>query len=177
MNAASTEDAGGSPARGAIPETIASRPARTAVPAHRREVVDDLAAGASAGPRVGPVATDRTSARRPEVAVFVVDLDRPGVTRLPGFEALGMRGSASGRLHLDGVVVPVTGWSPGVPRTEPTRAGRRRRLVRPRNGRGVPRDRGGRPPRRRPLGGRPAAGRRIDGGRRPADGPGPDRPA
>ena len=38
--------------------------------------------------------------------MFVVDLDGPGVTRLPGFDALGMRGSASGRLRLDGAVVP-----------------------------------------------------------------------
>jgi alkylation response protein AidB-like acyl-CoA dehydrogenase len=35
-----------------------------------------------------------------------VDLGSSGVERRPGFEALGMRGSASGRLNLDRVVVP-----------------------------------------------------------------------
>lgn len=41
-----------------------------------------------------------------EVGVWLVDLSADGVRRLPGFEALGMRGSASGRLVLDEVVVP-----------------------------------------------------------------------
>ncbi len=43
-----------------------------------------------------------------EVGSWLVDLAAPGVERRPGFEALGMRGSASGRLALDGVRVPVT---------------------------------------------------------------------
>ena len=37
---------------------------------------------------------------------WLVDLALDGVERRPGFEALGMRGSASGRLALDGVRVP-----------------------------------------------------------------------
>ena len=40
-----------------------------------------------------------------EVGVWLVDLASDGVERLPGFEAMGMRGSASGRLRLDGVRV------------------------------------------------------------------------
>ena len=35
----------------------------------------------------------------PPIGRFLVDLDGPRVERLPGFEALGMRGSASGRLR------------------------------------------------------------------------------
>ena len=41
-----------------------------------------------------------------EVGSWLVDLIVAGVARLPGFEALGMRGSASGRLVLDRVQVP-----------------------------------------------------------------------
>jgi alkylation response protein AidB-like acyl-CoA dehydrogenase len=42
----------------------------------------------------------------PVVALLLVDLETPGVVRSAGFEALGMRGSASGRLRLDDVHVP-----------------------------------------------------------------------
>jgi alkylation response protein AidB-like acyl-CoA dehydrogenase len=41
-----------------------------------------------------------------EVGVWLVDLATDGVERRPGFEAMGMRGSASGRLSLDGVCLP-----------------------------------------------------------------------
>jgi alkylation response protein AidB-like acyl-CoA dehydrogenase len=41
-----------------------------------------------------------------EVGVWLVDLSADGVERQPGFEAMGMRGSASGRLVLGGVQVP-----------------------------------------------------------------------
>jgi alkylation response protein AidB-like acyl-CoA dehydrogenase len=106
LNAAATEEGGGSPARGALPETTATREPggyrltgektwTTWLPALRFALVTaQLAmAGESAGvpPRIG---------------LFVVDLNSAGVTRLPGFEALGMRGSASGRLGLEGVFVP-----------------------------------------------------------------------
>jgi alkylation response protein AidB-like acyl-CoA dehydrogenase len=37
---------------------------------------------------------------------YVIDLTTSGVERLPGFDALGMRGSASGRLVLNDVFVP-----------------------------------------------------------------------
>ena len=41
-----------------------------------------------------------------EVGVWLVDLGSEGVERRPGFEAMGMRGSASGRLVLREVQVP-----------------------------------------------------------------------
>jgi alkylation response protein AidB-like acyl-CoA dehydrogenase len=102
LNAASTEDGGGSPARGAIPGTTAvqhddgdftitgEKSWTTWLPALRLAIVSAQVAG-------GDV---------PELGLFVVDLTSPGVTKLPGFEALGMRASASGRLRLDGVRVP-----------------------------------------------------------------------
>jgi alkylation response protein AidB-like acyl-CoA dehydrogenase len=107
INAASTEDQGGSPARGAIPGTIAvvdpdggytitgEKSWTTWLPALRLAIVSARISDPSAEP-----------AEVPEVGSFVVDLGSVGVTRLPGFEALGMRGSASGRLVLDGVRIP-----------------------------------------------------------------------
>ena len=40
------------------------------------------------------------------VGIFLVDLETPCIERHAGFEALGMRGSASGRLVLNGALVP-----------------------------------------------------------------------
>jgi alkylation response protein AidB-like acyl-CoA dehydrogenase len=111
LNAAATEDAGGSPARGAIPATVAEPTAdggfrlsgekswTTWLPALRYALVTA---------RIGDGSADeaRPETEPPEVGVFAVDLEAPGVTRLPAFDALGMRGSASGRLRLDGVLVP-----------------------------------------------------------------------
>lgn len=106
LNAAATEDSGGSPARGALPETSATHDAAgghrltgekswtTWLPALRYALVTARMESA-----VG------SDGERPRIGLFVVDLDAPGVTRLPGFEALGMRGSASGRLRLEGVHV------------------------------------------------------------------------
>ena len=102
LNAASTEEGGGSPARGALPETTAERDDdgyritgektwTTWLPALRYALVSARVGGSGESPMIG---------------VFVVDLDAPGVSRLPGFDALGMRGSASGRLRLDAVPVP-----------------------------------------------------------------------
>ncbi|MGZ8527238.1 MAG: acyl-CoA dehydrogenase family protein [Candidatus Limnocylindrales bacterium] len=109
LNAAATEDRGGSPARGALPETTATPDATggylltgekswtTWLPALRFALVTarlEAAGGADGG--------------RPRLGLFVVDLAASGVARLPGFEALGMRGSASGRLRLAGVRVPAS---------------------------------------------------------------------
>jgi alkylation response protein AidB-like acyl-CoA dehydrogenase len=102
LNAASTEEGGGSPARGALPETTAEPDGEgyrisgektwtTWLPALRYALVSARLAGDAEPPMIG---------------VFVVDLGAPGVSRLPGFEALGMRGSASGRLRLNAVPVP-----------------------------------------------------------------------
>lgn len=103
VNAASTEEGGGSPARGAIPGTLATPDAdggrwrldgektwTTWLPALRFALVSARIAG---------------SADPPHVGLFLVDLDSPGVERRAGFEAMGMRGSASGRLRLTDVVV------------------------------------------------------------------------
>jgi alkylation response protein AidB-like acyl-CoA dehydrogenase len=106
VNNAATEDGGGSPARGAIPGTIAEPDGQgwrltgektwtTWLPALRlvfvtaRIVEPEAATG-------GP----------PLVGVFLLDLGSDGVERREAFEALGMRGSASGRLVLDRVHVP-----------------------------------------------------------------------
>lgn len=99
LNNAATEEGGGSPARGAIPGTRAVRDAdgtwrltgektwTTWLPALTHAFV-----------------TARLDdGERPPVGRFWVDLAAPGVERREGFEALGMRGSASGRLVLDGV--------------------------------------------------------------------------
>ena len=114
-NNAGTEEGGGSPARGAIPGTRA-------------------AAGADGSWRLSGEKTWTTwlpnltfafvSAQVDgsdpiEVGSWLVDLSADGVRRLPGFEALGMRGSASGRLVLDDVVVPAGSMLMRRPVTEP----------------------------------------------------------
>ncbi|HEY0443498.1 MAG TPA: acyl-CoA dehydrogenase family protein [Candidatus Limnocylindrales bacterium] len=104
VNAASTEEAGGSPARGAVPGTVAQptpngyrlsgeKTWTTWLPALRYALVSARVGGAE------------TSGDPPRVGTFLVDLEAAGVSRLPGFDALGMRGSASGRLRLEGVEV------------------------------------------------------------------------
>ena len=104
VNAASTEEGGGSPSRGAIPGMLATRGMATDtwrltgektwttwLPALRFALVSARVDG---------------PADPPEVANFLIDLGSPGVERRPGFEAMGMRGSASGRLRLTDVAVP-----------------------------------------------------------------------
>jgi alkylation response protein AidB-like acyl-CoA dehydrogenase len=98
INNAATEDGGGSPARGAIPGT-AARPGDDGTWRLTGEKtwttwLPNLALA---------FVTARIAAdgARPEVGSFLVDLGGPGVERRDGFEALGMRGSASGRLVLD----------------------------------------------------------------------------
>jgi len=98
LNSASTEEGSGSPARGGLPATNATaveggfhltgeKTWTTWLPALR-------AAQVSAALGSGGIGT------------FVVDLESDGVERLPGFDALGMRGSASDRLVLHDVFVP-----------------------------------------------------------------------
>jgi len=104
VNAASTEEGGGSPARGAIPGTVATEDGAgeawrltgektwtTWLPAIGFALVSARVAG---------------SVEPAHVATFLVDLGSLGVERRPGFDALGMRGSASGRLRLTDVLVP-----------------------------------------------------------------------
>ena len=102
VNNAATEEGGGSPARGAVPGTTAATAAdgtwrlsgektwTTWLPNLTHAFVTARLAGTD------PV----------EAGVWLVELDRPGVERRAGFEAMGMRGSASGRLVLDDVAVP-----------------------------------------------------------------------
>jgi alkylation response protein AidB-like acyl-CoA dehydrogenase len=99
LNNAATEEGGGSPARGAIPGTVAvqgtdgtwrltgEKTWTTWLPNLTHAFV---------------TARTNGSADDVEVRAFLVDLSGEGVSRLEGFEALGMRGSASGRLVLDG---------------------------------------------------------------------------
>ncbi len=117
INAAATEEAGGSPARGAVPETKARRDGEcfvltgektwtTWLPALRfalvtARLVQDAGVSSPAGGRA-----EGGEGSVPSVGGFLVDLELPGVLRLPGFDALGMRGSASGRLRLEDVAVP-----------------------------------------------------------------------
>ncbi len=102
LNNAATEEGGGSPARGAIPGTTA--------------VADADGSSRLTGEKTWTTwlpnlthafVSARVDGSDPvEVGVWLVDLESEGVQRLPGFEAMGMRGSASGRLRLDGVRVP-----------------------------------------------------------------------
>ncbi len=100
LNNAATEEGGGSPARGAIPGTVAE--------------TDDAGTWRLTGEKTWTTwlpnlryafVTAQVSeiGRDDLVGRFLVDLRDPGVRRLPGFEALGMRGSASGRLVLESV--------------------------------------------------------------------------
>jgi alkylation response protein AidB-like acyl-CoA dehydrogenase len=110
LNAASTEEGSGSPARGGLPATIA-RPVSDGyeltgqktwtswLPALRVALVTATIARDPAGAEA-----DRPAS--PDVGLFVVDLLSAGVERRAQFEALGMRGSASGQLDLEAVTVP-----------------------------------------------------------------------
>ncbi len=98
LNNAATETGGGSPSRGAIPGTLAT--------------TDESGTWRLTGEKTWttwlPNLTHAfVTARlpgddddRPVVGTFLVDLSGPGVERGPSFDALGMRGSASGRLTL-----------------------------------------------------------------------------
>ena len=116
VNNAATEEGGGSPARGAIPGTIArpdpsgdgwrltgEKTWTTWLPALRFAFVS--ARFANESPAV--------------LGSFLVDLDGAGIERRTGFEAMGMRASASGRLALDGAHVPSDGLVSRRPATEP----------------------------------------------------------
>lgn len=101
LNNASTEEGGGSPARGAIPGTIAREG-----PDGRWRLTGEktwttwlpILAFAFVTARL-----EGTTHDTPEVGTFLVELAAPGVERRPGFEAMGMRGSASGRLSMTDV--------------------------------------------------------------------------
>lgn len=110
LNAASTEEGSGSPARGGVPGTMAvpvpdgyeltgEKTWTSWLPALRAALVTATIAADS-----DQVAEPRPP--MPDIGLFIVDLASPGVERAESFDALGMRGSASGRLSLNGVHVP-----------------------------------------------------------------------
>jgi len=102
LNNAGTEEGGGSPARGAIPGTTAvSEPDGSWQLTGEKTWTTWLPNLTYAFVSARIAGTDPV-----EVGSWLVDLALDGVERRPGFEALGMRGSASGRLALDGVRVP-----------------------------------------------------------------------
>jgi len=117
VNNASTEEGGGSPARGAIPGTIA-RPDDAAGDGHGNgwSLTGEKTwttwlpalryAFVSARITEGDAAAVERAPSAAAVGTFLVDLDGDGIERRAGFEAMGMRGSASGRLVMAGVHVP-----------------------------------------------------------------------
>ena len=170
VNNAATEEGGGSPARGAIPGTTA-RP-------------DDDGTWRLSGEKTWTTWLPNLSlafvtariagdAEPPEVGSFLVDLGSPGVERREGFEALGMRGSASGRLVLDGVEATLV--SRNVAGAPDPRGPVSARVVRGRDRRDLPGHRRGRPDGGRALGARASPGRRLDERRGPAERPAPAR--
>jgi alkylation response protein AidB-like acyl-CoA dehydrogenase len=115
LNNAGTEEGGGSPARGAIPGTIAVAEAdRSWRLTGEKTWTTWLPNLTHAFVSARIVDTDPV-----EVGSWLVDLAADGVERRPGFEALGMRGSASGRLALDSVCVPGDGLLVRRPATAP----------------------------------------------------------
>jgi alkylation response protein AidB-like acyl-CoA dehydrogenase len=105
LNNAGTEEGGGSPARGAIPGTTAV--AEVDGPDQAWRLTGEKTWTTWLPNLTHAFVSARVEGSDPvEVGYWLVDLAADGVERRPGFEALGMRGSASGRLALDGVRVP-----------------------------------------------------------------------
>jgi alkylation response protein AidB-like acyl-CoA dehydrogenase len=101
VNNAATEEGGGSPSRGAVPGTAAILRDGTWRLTGEKTWTTWLPNLTHA------FVTARIDGTDPvEVGAWLVDLSSDGVERQVGFEALGMRASASGRLVLDGVEVP-----------------------------------------------------------------------
>jgi len=109
LNNAATEEGGGSPARGAIPGTTAVADAAHADGTWR------LTGEKTWTTWLPNLAYAFVTARiddddaAPEIGTFLVGLTADGVERRAGFEALGMRGSASGRLVLSGAPAELVG--------------------------------------------------------------------
>ncbi len=99
LNNAATEEGGGSPARGAIPGTVATEPTSLDGP---WRLTGEKTWTTWLPNLTHAFVTARIGDAEPaQTGVFLVDLASPGVDRRPGFEALGMRGSASGRLGME----------------------------------------------------------------------------
>jgi alkylation response protein AidB-like acyl-CoA dehydrogenase len=107
LNNAGTEEGGGSPARGAIPGTTAV--AEGDGPDAAWRLTGEKTWTTWLPNLTHAFVSARVDGPEPvEVGYWLVDLAADGVERRAGFEALGMRGSASGRLALDGVLVPAS---------------------------------------------------------------------
>lgn len=98
VNNAATEEGGGSPARGAIPGTRAVPAADESWRLHGEKTWTTWLPNLTHAFVTARIGDDDP----PDVGTFLVDLTTAGIERRPGFEALGMRGSASGRLVLEG---------------------------------------------------------------------------
>jgi alkylation response protein AidB-like acyl-CoA dehydrogenase len=98
LNSAATEEGSGSPARGGLPAT-------RAVEAEGGVLITGEKTWTTWLPALRAAQVTATVASG-GVGNYVIDLTSSGVERLPGFDALGMRGSASGRLVLNDVFVP-----------------------------------------------------------------------
>ena len=97
LNNAATEEGGGSPARGAIPGMTATGPADDGT----WHLTGEKTWTTWLPNLTYAFVTARVGADDPaEIGIFLVDLASEGVERREGFEAMGMRGSASGRLAL-----------------------------------------------------------------------------
>lgn len=100
VNNAATEEGGGSPARGAIPGTTARGDDAQGWRLDGEKTWTTWLPNLTHGFVTARIETTRPD---PDVGSFLVDLGSAGVERSAGFESLGMRGSASGRLILRGV--------------------------------------------------------------------------
>ena len=102
VNSLATEPEQGSPARGGLPATTASRRGDGWVLDGRKTWSTWLPALTHA---LVAARLDEPN-RPPRVGTFLVDLSLAGVRRDPTFEAVALRATASGTLLLDGVEVP-----------------------------------------------------------------------
>jgi alkylation response protein AidB-like acyl-CoA dehydrogenase len=102
VNNAATEEGGGSPSRGAVPGTLATHD-----PDGTWRLTGEKTWTTWLPNLTHAFVTARIDETDPvEVGAWLVDLSSAGVERQVGFEAMGMRASASGRLVLHGVEVP-----------------------------------------------------------------------
>jgi alkylation response protein AidB-like acyl-CoA dehydrogenase len=106
VNNAATEEGGGSPARGAIPGTTATPDPSGAGWSLTGEKTWTTWLPALGFAFVSARIADDERTSPTSVGSFLVDLSGSGIERRPGFEAMGMRASASGRLVLDNVRLP-----------------------------------------------------------------------
>ena len=97
LNNAATEEGGGSPARGAVPGTTALPGADGTWRLTGEKTWTTWLPNLSHAFVTARIGEDEPPS---EVGTFLVDLAADGVERREGFDALGMRGSASGRLVL-----------------------------------------------------------------------------